>query len=186
MVHWLAASFAMGTHVLCTFVTGTMACGIVEEVRLVVCQEPLARASDEDSIEAVAPGGIGSEPARGPDEDPEEAATTWLADGPSDGMWGAIDDTIGGPTGWASDCAETVGACTALDAPSKLERRVPACTALGPMGREEQSSSLKNSSVVGSKGVVDISENGNMFSSKTTCREMMIRLEWRSRHLYPL
>ena len=39
---------------------------------------------------------------------------------------------------------------------------VPACIALGPMGKVEQSSSLKKSKVAGSKGEVDISKKGKM------------------------
>lgn len=59
---------------------------------------------------------------------------------------------------------------------------VLATTVLGPMGIVEMSSSFKKSKVVGSEGEVDISEKGNEDSSNTTWWEMMIRLEWRSRH----
>jgi hypothetical protein len=78
----------------------------------------------------------------------------------------------------AATYVEDTGAAASGDKPPGS--RVPAATALDPMGKEESSSSLKNSSVV------DISEKGNKVSSNTTCRETMIRLEWRSRHRYPL
>jgi hypothetical protein len=47
-------------------------------------------------------------------------------------------------------------------------RRVPACTTLDPLGKEESSVSSKKSRAVDSWGEEDISAKGNTVSSKTT------------------
>lgn len=85
-------------------------------------------------------------------------------------------------------CSTAGGALAGGGEPGGVGARggVPATTERGPMGIVEKSSSLKKSRVAGSEGEVDITEKGNMDSSNTTCREMIIRLECKSRQRYPL
>jgi hypothetical protein len=180
---------------LCALVIGVIAWGAVAVVRPVRRPAPLAATWDVESAGAAAPVG------------PEEAwlgapvakvlllcaagAAVLLLGAP-----GAVPLLLGAPgtaplllgaSGAAALLlgAARVGVCMDADAPAggglgaiaRLLLRVPACTALDPLGKEKSSVLSKKSSVVGSWGEVDISAKGNTVSSKTTCREMMIRLE---------
>ena len=144
----------------CSFITGTMAYDVVEEVRPVVCPAPLATVWDEESTGAVAlgtEGGVGDEPAGGGgDLDDPMSEEGEPVPGPAEGLDGEVcnyaEATDGpapkegklapGPAGGSAEgaCsrAEVAGARIARGAASiPPGRQVPACTALGPMGKVE-------------------------------------------------
>jgi len=120
--------------------------------------------------------------AAGGTEDAELGAGLTVAEPPAPGA-----GELGAEVAGAEPPAPGVGALPWLEPSSTAGDEgapggVPATTALGPMGIMEESSSSKKLRVAGSEGEVDISEKGNKDSSNTTWREMMILLEWRSRH----
>ena len=103
-------------------------CEVMEDIRTIVCPAPLAIAWDDESIGATTLGTAGGsgadvgEPASGTSEPVNE---------------------VGSHAEMAAGAHIGPGAAS-----TPLGRRVLACTALGPIGKVEQSSSLKKSSVV--------------------------------------
>jgi len=97
----------------------------MEDVRLVVCSASLAIAWNDESIGATTLGTAG-----GGGADVGE---------PTDGTSEPVNE-VGSHAKVAAGAHVGPGAASTL-----LGRRVPTCTALGPTGKVEQSSSLKNS-----------------------------------------
>ena len=99
---------------------------------------------------------------------------------------GELGDRVPGLGGAGVDWDAATGACTGTGpcmAGDVGGAGVPACTTRTPgSGAVRSCSSTRKSKAEEAMGVVDMSAKGKKDSSKTTCRERIMRFDWSSRH----